>query len=155
MSQHDFMQYLSSFSSKSPTYEPLSRVYKNSQDLDTVITLPRGYWEYVDFLESRLEMSFLTWVKHCDRQPFQDWSLSQLLMYHLWEDECRRFRQGLPTPNPCPPMGFQGWADEYHRNKARDASLRLAEKQRAYEKPVPISVILGSVAEFPTNHPAD
>jgi hypothetical protein len=52
-------------------------------------------------------------------------------------------------------MGFQGWADEYHRNKARDASLRLAEKQRAYEKPVPISVILGSVAEFPTNHPAD
>ncbi|MEP2706158.1 MAG: hypothetical protein ABJQ71_18945 [Roseibium sp.] len=143
------MKHILDFSSKSPAYEPLSRVYKNSKDVDTVITLPRGYWEYVDFLEARLQMSFRTMVKDCDHNPFEDWSLSELLMYRLWEDECRRFRAGRPTGNPHPPMCYEGWADDYHRNKARKAVLKHKRKQRDYEEPVPISVILGSVKELP------
>ncbi|WP_395173526.1 hypothetical protein [Roseibium alexandrii] len=160
MTQRDFMKHLLSGSPQSPIHQPLSRVYKNNHDIDTVIALPRGYWEYVDFLESRLEISFLTWVRHCDRNPFEDWSLSELLMYWLWLDQCHRFYEGLPTNKPKPPMGYERWLNqEYGREESQKASLRLAEKQKAYETPLPISVILGSVAAFPTNRqtnrPAD
>lgn len=79
-----------------------------------MIFLPRVCWDYVDWLDTEGETKFADWVVHCDKAPFEDCCLSYLLFYWLWYDECERFRQGLPTPNPYPPMGYEGWADEHH-----------------------------------------
>ncbi|MEP4639250.1 MAG: hypothetical protein ABJZ83_12830, partial [Yoonia sp.] len=89
----------------------------------------------------------------------EDLALSETLMYWLWVDQCNRFRYGLPTHKSCPPMGYEGWADRYHKHKAGVRSLTHQLKQKRYEKPVPISVILGSVKELPVKkkkgRPAD
>jgi hypothetical protein len=96
------------------SYEIEARPYNNAKGVDEMIFLTRANWDYVDFLEAEGETNFADWVVHCDETPFEDWCLSFLLMYWLWTDECGRFRQGLPTPHPFPPMGYEGWADEYH-----------------------------------------
>ena len=114
MDQSEYMHFITHCSPNHPTHEPESRIYKNSQGVDTVITLTRGYWRYVDWLEARVEIHFAWWVIDCDRNPVEDRTLSDQLMCQLWLDECDRFRKGFPTPNSFPSMGYEGWADEYH-----------------------------------------
>ncbi len=116
MDHHEFMKYLRHVPNL-PSYKVVSRVYKNAKGVDEFIWLHQCYWDYVEWLEARGDINFSEWVVHCDNNPFEDWTLSHLLMYWLWLDECGRFRQGLPTPNPYPPMGYEGWADEYHTQK--------------------------------------
>lgn len=113
MDHQQFMQTLRR-APNAPSYEIVSRIYKNASGVDEIIWLNRGYWEQVDWLESRGDIDFSEWVVHCDNNPFEDWALSSLLMYWLWLDECNRFRENLPTFKPYPPMGYEGWADEYH-----------------------------------------
>ena len=114
MGHEDYMRYLRHRAPNHASCKIQSRVYKNAKEIDEIIFLPAGYWWYVDWLEARDEICFADWVVHCDLNPFEDWCLSHLLHYWLWYDECERFRKGLPTPNPYPPMGYEGWADEYH-----------------------------------------
>ncbi|MCV6545683.1 MAG: hypothetical protein OIF56_00095 [Cohaesibacter sp.] len=77
--------------------------------------MTRNYWDYADWLEETVdEVSIAEWVVHCDKNPCEGYTLSHQLMYWLWFDECNRFRAGDPTPNPYPPMGYEGWADEFH-----------------------------------------
>lgn len=104
-----------------PSYKVVARVYKNAKRVDEVIWLHQCYWQYVDLLETQGEISFAEWVVHCDNNPFEDWTLSHLLMYWLWSDECGRFREGLPTPKPYPPLGYEGWADEYHAARVNNS----------------------------------
>ncbi len=100
-----------------PDYEVQARAYKNTHGVDQMIFLHKCYWEYVDWLEARGDIDFAEWVIHCENNPFEDFTLSHLLMYWLWNDACERFKQDLPTMQPCPPMGYEGWADEYHAKK--------------------------------------
>lgn len=151
MKYQDYIHHITHRSPNRTSYEPLTRFYKNSKGIDTAIVLQRVYWEYVDWLEARGDIVFEEWVIHCELNPIkeEDLALSETLMYWLWRDECNRFRDGLPTHSPCPPMGYEGWADQYHKHKAGVASITHMLKQKRYEKPVPISVILGSVKELP------
>lgn len=114
MKHTEFMHYLRHRTPNTSGYEPLPRIYRNAKGIEEIIYLPRCWWSYVDWAEANTDIDFAVWVVHCDQNPFDDWTLSHLLMYWLWLDECNRFREGLPTPDPYPPMGYQGWADEYH-----------------------------------------
>ena len=76
-----------------------------------MIHLPQSAWDYVDWLEVRGDIDFQSWVTHSEQHPFEDWSLSQLLMYWLWLDECRRHRNGEPTPTNVPPEGFEPYGE--------------------------------------------
>ena len=114
MNHQEYIHWLRTGLPNHWSYEIETRPYKNAKGVDAMIFLPHVYWEYVDWLDAEGETKFADWVVHCDKTPFEDCCLSYLLFYWLWYDECERFRQGLPTPNPYPPMGYEGWADEYH-----------------------------------------
>lgn len=97
------------------SYDVVPRTYKNAKGLDEVVWLNRSYWDYAEWLEiEAVDVDIAEWVIHCDKNPVDGYTLSHQLMYWLWTDECGRFRQGLPTLNPYPPMGYEGWADEFH-----------------------------------------
>lgn len=155
MNQSEFMHYITNRSPSGKAFQPQTRAYKNAADVDTVITLTPGYWEYVEWLEERGDISFAVWVIHCETNPVEDWALSQTLMYWLWLDHCNRHRDGLPTPTAHPPQGYEGWADQYHKHRAQVASITHMLKQKEHEKPLPISVILGSVKELPVSKKKD
>lgn len=111
MSQVDFMQYLQSNSLKDPANAPVMRLCKNHSGADVMIHLPQGYWNYVDWLEQRGDIDFTAWVDHCEATPFEDWPISQLLMYWLWRDNCRRHRNGDPTFSDAPPDGYEPYGE--------------------------------------------
>ena len=111
MSQVDFMRYLQSRISEHPGNKPVGRFYQNSDGGEVLIHLPQGYWNYVDWSEARGDIDFQHWVTHTEQHPFEDWSLSQLLMYWLWLDECRRHRYGHPTPTNVPPEGYEPYGE--------------------------------------------
>ena len=92
-----------------PSYDVIGRAYKNAKGVDEIIHLQRSYWDYVEWLESTTEIKFADWVVHSGNNPVEGYTLSHLLMYWLWKDECNRFRESLPTPNSYPPMGYEGW----------------------------------------------
>ena len=113
----DNKKYLDDLRRRSPnakSYQIEARPYKNAKGVDELIYLQAGYWRYVEWAEANTEIDFAEWVIHCDKTPCEGFSLSHLLMYWLWTDECNRFRQGEPTPKPYPPMGYEGWADQFH-----------------------------------------
>jgi hypothetical protein len=114
MNHHQYLQDLRRRSQNLDRHEIEARAYKNAKGVDELIYLTKGYWEYVEWAEKNTEIDFATWVVHCDNNPSEGFSLSHLLMYWLWTDECNRFRAGDPTPDAYPPQGYQGWADEYH-----------------------------------------
>ena len=115
MNQQEFLSHLRSRSPNHETYEIEARAYKNAKGVDELIYLQRGYWRYADWLEANVdEVTIADWVVHCDKNPCEGYSLSHQLMYWLWTDECNRFRAGDPTPNSYPPLGYEGWADEFH-----------------------------------------
>ncbi|WP_037226941.1 hypothetical protein [Roseobacter sp. GAI101] len=105
------MNFLRGGTPSTANYDPVARVYKNASGIDEIIHLHRCYWAYVDWLEATTDIKFINWVVHCDKNPSEGYTLSHLLMYWLWTDECDRFRAGLPTPNPYPPMGYEGWGN--------------------------------------------
>lgn len=115
------IQYLNDLRRRSPnteTYEIEARPYKNAEGVDELIYLQRGYWRYVEWAEKNTEIDFAAWVIHCANHPCEGYSLSHQLMYWLWTDHCNRFRAGDPTPYDYPPMGYEGWADEFHGKSA-------------------------------------
>lgn len=115
MDNKDYLDDLRRRSPNHENYEIEARAYKNAKGVDELIYLQRGYWRYADWLESNEdEVSIAAWVIHCDQNPCEGFSLSHLLMYWLWEDHCNRFRAGMPTPDPYPPLGYEGWAEEFH-----------------------------------------
>ena len=114
MNHHEFLSELRHKTPNLKATEIEARAYKNAKGIDELIYLPKGYWAYVVWAEKNTDIDFQTWVIHCDNNPSEGFSLSHLLMYWLWEDECNRFRQGFATPNPYPPMGYEGWADDVH-----------------------------------------
>jgi hypothetical protein len=116
----DNKAYLDDLRRRSPnleTYYIEARPYQNAKGVDELIFLQRGYWRYVAWAEENTDITFSEWVVHCDQNPIEDWSLSHQLMYWLWDDHCNRFRQGLPTPDPYPPLGYEGWAEEFHSKR--------------------------------------
>ena len=116
MAQTDYMRDLLARSAEHPQLRPVARCYRNAAGTDVLIHLPQSYWDYVDWLEARNLIDFQYWVTHTDQHPFEDWSLSQLLMYWLWLDECRRYRCGDETMTNLPPEGY-----EAHGEAANDA----------------------------------
>lgn len=106
MNHQEFMRYLRD---QSPEYiddKVTPRAYKNASGVDEIIHLHESYWDYMGWLEETTEIKFADWVVHCDKNPAKDHTLSHILMYWLWLDECNRFRNGMPTPNSTPPMGY-------------------------------------------------
>lgn len=115
MNQKEFLDHLRYRTPNSDSYNVEPRSYKNAKGIDELVFLTRNYWDYADWLEETVdEVSIAEWVVHCDKNPCEGYTLSHQLMYWLWFDECNRFRAGDPTPNPYPPMGYEGWADEFH-----------------------------------------
>lgn len=98
-----------------PDYKPVKRFYKNASGVDEMIIMTQSHWDYVEWLENTTEIKFADWVIHCDKNPFEDHPISELLIYWLWVDECARFKEGLDTPTPFPPVGYKGWGDEEWR----------------------------------------
>lgn len=114
MSNRDYLGDLRRRSPNHPNYKIEARAYKNAKGVDELIHLQVGYWSYVEWLEANTDIRFGDWVIHCDQNPFEDWPLSKLLMYWLWKDQCGRFAEGERNDQPFPPMGYEGWADEFH-----------------------------------------
>lgn len=112
MDHHAYMRSLRA-SPNAVEYDIITRVYKNAAGIDEIIFLHRGYWDYVDWLTKNTEdFDFSEWVIHTDKNPCKGYTLSHVLMYLLWEDECERFRNGADPYKPYPPMGYEGWADD-------------------------------------------
>ena len=112
MDHHAYMRSLRA-SPNASEYEIATRVYKNASGVDALIYLHQGYWDYVDWLTQNADgFDFGEWVIHYDKTPCEGYTLSHVLMYLLWEDECERFRFGTEKYKPYPPMGYEGWADE-------------------------------------------
>lgn len=103
------MAHMRTKTPNAPSYDVIGRAYKNAKGVDEIIHLQRSYWDYVEWLESTTEIKFADWVVHSGNNPVEGYTLSHLLMYWLWKDECNRFRESLPTPNSYPPMGYEGW----------------------------------------------
>jgi hypothetical protein len=106
MNHQEFMTYLRDQTPENRDDIPTPRAYKNARGVDEIIHLHESYWDYVDWLETTTDIKFADWVVHCDKNPAEDYTLSHLLMYWLWTDECGRFRVGLPTPSSTPPIGY-------------------------------------------------
>ncbi|WP_181820821.1 MULTISPECIES: hypothetical protein [Rhodobacterales] len=111
MSQQKYMAYLQSKSKDRPNDPIEMRLYKNMAKADVMIHLPRSYWDFVEWVELRGDISFQDWVIHCEQTPFEDWSISELLMYWLWMDQCNRHRYGLPKPNDVLPEGYEPFGE--------------------------------------------
>lgn len=114
MNHQEFLHYLRHNTPNNEAYEIEARAYKNGKGIDELISLPRSYWRYVEWAENTTDIDFATWVIHCAQNPVEGYTLSHQLMYWLWTDECNRFRAGETTPEDYPPMGYTGWADEFH-----------------------------------------
>lgn len=111
--QQKFMRWLRQSTTGSASYDLETRTYPNSTGADELITLHHNYWNYVDWLEARGEISFADWVIHCEQNPSGDTPLSELLMYWLWLDECNRWLYCEPTPSQTLPAGFSFWKATY------------------------------------------
>lgn len=105
MNQYDFEAYLRKHT-KSASSEPVGRTYKNAFGVDEIIVLPRNYWNYVDWLNTRLEVDIQDWIVECDKHR-DDKTLSENLMEWLYWDECDRHRNGHHTPTLRPPIGYE------------------------------------------------
>jgi len=112
MNHQEYMTHMRTRTPSTPTYDVVARAYKNAKGIDEIIHLHRCNWDYVEWLEANTGISFAEWVVHCDKNPSEGYTLSHLLMYWLWTDECNRFREGLPTPHSYTPVGYEGWGDE-------------------------------------------
>lgn len=112
MSFQEYMHWMRTGTPNHWSYEIVAKPYKNAEGVDEIISMMRCNWDYVDWLEANSEIKFAEWVIHCDKNPWENMCLSNLLMYWLWLDECNRFKEGLPTPNAYPPMGYVGWGEK-------------------------------------------
>ena len=112
MNHQEYITHLRTRTPSAPNFDVIGRAYKNAQGIDEIIYLHSCYWDYVAWLEDTTDIKFAAWVVHCDNNPSEGYTLSHLLMYWLWTDECNRFREGLPTPYPYPPMGYEGWGNQ-------------------------------------------
>lgn len=108
-----YMRWLHELEARQPHITVTSRSYKNTSGTDELIWLSEPYWDYVDWLEARSEISFADWVIHCEQNPHEGASLSSLLMYWLWQDECSRWMNNLPTGSDRLPKGFRFWKASY------------------------------------------
>lgn len=89
-----------------PEHEPVGRTITNCLGSREVVVLPKGYWDYLDFLAQE-GYDIREWVKKVDRKRPSDKSLGEFLMERIWIDECERYRQGKPCPPSSPPEGYQ------------------------------------------------
>ncbi len=114
MNKHqEYMRWLHEKSTNSSYNKAVTRTYSNMSNADELITLPKSYWEYVDWLETRGDINFSEWVIHCEQNPHLNIPISELLMYWLWLDECGRWMNCLPTQTTTIPSGFRFWKAEY------------------------------------------
>ena len=118
MDHQEYMHWLRHSTPNHPNYEPVARSYLNAAGVEEVLFLPSSTWDYADWLEATTDHRIADWVIAADKLDRDDYTLSHILWYWLWNDECDRFRSGLPTPHPYPPTGYDGWADEYHDKTA-------------------------------------
>lgn len=93
-----------------PNYEPVSRGVALSDGTTEIITMPKSTWDYADWLSAEMGATVASWVEDVKAQE-PDYLPSHVLWTWLWRNECERFREGLETPDPYPPMGYQGWGE--------------------------------------------
>lgn len=110
MNHREFMHDMRHRLPNAPAYKVETRAYKNASGVDEMIHLPKSWWDYVDWADPNTDIDFAAWIIHCDQNQTEGYTLSHQLWYWLWTDHCNRFRNGDPTPNPYPPMGYEGWA---------------------------------------------
>ena len=103
MNHQEYMRHLRSDPPYHPSYDVITRAYKNASGIDELIHLHRTTWEYVDWLEVNTEIKFAEWVVHCDNNPAPGFTLSHLLQYWLYEGECIRWENGERPPGRKPP----------------------------------------------------
>ncbi len=111
MNHFEYMRHLREIEAGHPDAAPVARPYPNRSGVDTLIHLPQATWDYVDWLERRGDIVFADWVLHCEATPCEGYTLSHLLFYWLWLDECRRHRYGLPTPTNVKPTGYEEYGE--------------------------------------------
>ncbi|TCP38787.1 hypothetical protein [Rhodovulum marinum] len=117
MDHKDYMHALRHKTPNHPYYEPEARSYPNASGVEELIFLPASTWAYADFLEANTDIRIADWVIEADELKRDDYTIAHILWFWLWENECDRFRNGLTTPHDMPPMGYEGWADEFHEKK--------------------------------------
>ena len=111
MNHIEFRKYLEDQAERHPVYKLITRLYKNAYGADLMVHLPQQVWDNADWLETRGDIDIGAWVIHCDQTPFDDWTVSQLMLYWLWLDECRRHRYGDPTPTNMRPEGYESYGE--------------------------------------------
>ena len=103
MSEEDYFAYLSTY--REEGYEPIGRMLKNGFGQPERVVLPQNYWDYYDWLAKR-GFKVEDWVQKLDLKNIPGKCLSDKVMTNLWRDECKRHREGRPTPTPEPPEGY-------------------------------------------------
>lgn len=111
MNHIQYLHHLREFEAKNPNHAVQARAYINAAGADELIFLPQSMWEYVDWLEARGYIDFQVWVLHCEANPVETFTLSHLIMYWLWLDDCRRHRYGLPTHTNVLPEGYEAYGE--------------------------------------------
>lgn len=107
MNHFEYMEHLREHEARSLNHKPVARAYRNGAGVDELIHLPQSMWDYADWLEAEGHISMQEWVTHCEANPWQGMTLSHLIMYWLWLDNCRRYRYGEPLPDNVPPEGYE------------------------------------------------
>ena len=107
MNHLDYVRSIRRREGDHPNYRLEARTYKNAAGMTQLIYLPLTVWDYVEWLEVEDGVDFQDWVVHCELNPCKGFTLSHLLHYWLWLDECGRHRYGLTTPNGVKPEGYE------------------------------------------------
>lgn len=105
------MKHLQEHEARSSTHRPVTRNYPNGQSVEMLIHLPQSTWDYADWLEARGVISIQAWVAHCHANPSPGFTLSHLLMYWFWLDQCRRYRNGDDLPHKEVPDGYEAYGE--------------------------------------------
>ncbi len=109
MNNQAYMHHLRHRVPNHPDYHPESRGVALPNGATELITLPKSTWDYADWLEARTPIRMTDWVAEAKALSNPTYTLSHIIWYWLYHNECDRFRAGEGTPNPCPPQGYQGW----------------------------------------------
>lgn len=109
MNNQQYMHHLRHRIPNHPDYKPESRGVDLPDGTTELITLPVSTWAYADWIETRTDIRVVDWVSKAKALNNPTYTVSHIIWYWLYNNECDRFTVGDETPNPFPPVGYKGW----------------------------------------------
>lgn len=86
--------------------ELIGRKIPNQFGHRETVVLPRGGWEYLDWLADQ-GYEVRKWVRDVDRQRDPDTTFSEYLEECIWVQWCERYRRGQKCPHDDVPQYYE------------------------------------------------